>query len=261
MQQRSSTRWRPTDFIYRLAIVLVVLAAQPGRRVGAADLRMLKRVRRPPLAIPAFHCLGLYWSPAGGATGKEVAVRYQPGHDRLERGAADALQPDPRHRGRPGRLSRQHRPPCARPRRIVNRTSGWPARRQPPVDRRPPGRGVSPWPDRSAPSSSGEPLAIQQVGRRTPGSVYDGRGDRRPPPARRVHRDRRLVRDRARGFTLKEAAERPVISPARRSAAIRIEGRHDIVIEDCDVSDWGRLVPRPASASTTIRRSIRASPR
>jgi len=28
-----------------------------------------------PFAIPTFHCLGLYWSPEGGAADKEVAVR------------------------------------------------------------------------------------------------------------------------------------------------------------------------------------------
>ena len=30
-----------------------------------------------PLAIPTFHCLGIYWSPEGGAADKEVAVRYR----------------------------------------------------------------------------------------------------------------------------------------------------------------------------------------
>lgn len=28
-------------------------------------------------AKPTFHCLGLYWSPEGGAADKEVAVRYR----------------------------------------------------------------------------------------------------------------------------------------------------------------------------------------
>ena len=30
-----------------------------------------------PFAIPTFHCLGLYWSPPGGAADKEVLVRYR----------------------------------------------------------------------------------------------------------------------------------------------------------------------------------------
>ena len=29
-------------------------------------------------AIPTFHCLGLYWSPPGGAADKQVLVRYRP---------------------------------------------------------------------------------------------------------------------------------------------------------------------------------------
>src|SRR4051812_39899943 len=31
-----------------------------------------------PFAIPTFHCLGLYWSPPGGAADKPVLVRYRP---------------------------------------------------------------------------------------------------------------------------------------------------------------------------------------
>jgi hypothetical protein len=30
-----------------------------------------------PLAVPTFHCLGLYWSPAGGAAERAVQVRYR----------------------------------------------------------------------------------------------------------------------------------------------------------------------------------------
>ena len=30
-----------------------------------------------PFAIPTFHCLGVYWSPPGGAPGKDVQVRYR----------------------------------------------------------------------------------------------------------------------------------------------------------------------------------------
>jgi hypothetical protein len=30
-----------------------------------------------PLAVPTFHCLGLYWSPPAGAADREVKVRYR----------------------------------------------------------------------------------------------------------------------------------------------------------------------------------------
>src|SRR5437762_2321584 len=36
-----------------------------------------------PFAIPTFHCLGLYWSPPGGAVDKPVLVQYR------ARGATD----------------------------------------------------------------------------------------------------------------------------------------------------------------------------
>ena len=45
-----------------------------------------------------------------------------------------------------------------------------------------------------------------------------------------------------RGFTLKGAGAAGE-APRKAIGAIRIDGGHDIVIEDCDVSDWGRLDP------------------
>jgi len=30
-----------------------------------------------PIAIPTFHCMGLYWSPGGGSADKKVLVRYR----------------------------------------------------------------------------------------------------------------------------------------------------------------------------------------
>ena len=29
------------------------------------------------LAVPTFHCLGVYWSPEGGDSGKKVSVKYR----------------------------------------------------------------------------------------------------------------------------------------------------------------------------------------
>ena len=52
-----------------------------------------------PFAIPTFHCLGIYWSPPGGAAGKDVQVRYRrQGAAEWNDGAADALQPHSRDR-------------------------------------------------------------------------------------------------------------------------------------------------------------------
>ena len=56
---------------WSMALALLSLAGEPAAptRVATGD---------SPLAIPTFHCLGLYWSPPGGAAGKEVLVRYRP---------------------------------------------------------------------------------------------------------------------------------------------------------------------------------------
>ena len=107
----------------------------------------------------------------------------------------------------------------------------------------------------------GTPLKITDSG--APGAyrLYDGRGatiDIR-------HREDACITLNAsyvilRGFTLQGAgaANR---TPKGTIGAIAIEGGHDIVIEDCDISDWGRLDPRPASGRTTTRPSTHAAPR
>ncbi|MGD8241097.1 MAG: hypothetical protein PVH68_21265, partial [Armatimonadota bacterium] len=50
-----------------LSILMSSAMAQDALKVGDA-----------PLAIPTFHCLGLYWSPQGGSADREVTVRYRP---------------------------------------------------------------------------------------------------------------------------------------------------------------------------------------
>ncbi len=85
------------------------------------------------------------------------------------------------------------------------------------------------------------PLAITESG--TPGAwrVYDGRGatidvGHKHDTCITIDASHVIVR----GFTLKGAGT----ANARRKSiigAIRIDGGHDIVIEDCDVSDWGQL--------------------
>src|SRR6185295_5020216 len=46
-------------------------------------LSVIRAENAGPLAIPTFHCIGLYWSPPGGVASKEVQVRYR------RQGAAD----------------------------------------------------------------------------------------------------------------------------------------------------------------------------
>ena len=88
------------------------------------------------------------------------------------------------------------------------------------------------------------PLAITESGTPTAWRVYDGRGatiDVR-------HRHDFCITINAshvilRGFTLKGAGAANNVSK-RPIGAIRIEGGHDIIIEDCDITDWGRLNPK-----------------
>ena len=89
----------------------------------------------------------------------------------------------------------------------------------------------------------GTPLKITESG--VPGAyrLYDGRG----ATIDVQHREDACITLNAsyvilRGLTLKGAgaANR---TPKGTIGAVAIEGGHDIVIEDCDISDWGRLDP------------------
>ncbi len=57
----------------------LLLAAVCTFNLGFFTARAAEAPRRDvaPFAISTFHCLGLYWSPAGGAADKEVLVRYR----------------------------------------------------------------------------------------------------------------------------------------------------------------------------------------
>ena len=70
----------PNKAALAMKLTLLILLACAGtfgsRSYGAASGET--RDRSPaPFAIPTFHCLGLYWSPPGGAGDKPVMVRYR----------------------------------------------------------------------------------------------------------------------------------------------------------------------------------------
>ncbi len=87
------------------------------------------------------------------------------------------------------------------------------------------------------------PLAITESGTPDAWPVYDGRGA--TIDVRHKH-DHCITIDASyvilRGFTLKGAGAAGN-APSKAIGAIQIDGGHDIVIEDCDISDWGRLNP------------------
>lgn len=111
-----------------------------------------------------------------------------------------------------------------------------------------------------------QPLAITQSGSPTAYRVYDGRGS--TIDVRHRH-DVCITIDASyvivRGFTLRGAgdASRTTSSPAN---AIVILGGENIIIEDCDISDWGRLNPKTgfgfnmesaiSSRSPTLKRLV-----
>lgn len=193
-----------------------------------------------PRAIPTFHCLGLYWSPAGGAADQAVAVRYreqdtQDWHD----GLSMRYNPIPEteedladYRGSIVHLS------PATTYEIQLTLAGTQTTAT---------LTATTWSEEFSVGDtirildSDMPLNITESGTADAWRVYDGRGA--TIDVRHQH-DSCITIDASyvilRGATLKGAGN---AKNTRRSAigAIRIEGGHDIVIEDCDVSDWGRL--------------------
>lgn len=227
----------------RLAIVavVVVLCGQAARTnaVRADDHDRAKAA----FAIPTFHCLGLYWSPDGGTAGKEVAVRYR------RQGEADWRQALPmRYNPIPGtdndladyRGSIVHLAPATTYEVELTLAGTQTSARVTAAtwsEQFPAGETVRV-------SDRDTPLAITDSGKPDAWRIYDGRGStidvrHRHDSCITINASYVIVR----GFTLKGAgnAENTVKSPI---GAIRIEGGHDIVIEDCDVSGWGRLNPK-----------------
>jgi hypothetical protein len=218
---------------------LLFIGSISQTEVAAAEA---ERRADSPFAIPTFHCLGLYWSPPGGGTNKEVSVRYR------REGASswkDALPmrynpiPETDEDLTDYRGSIVHLAPAttyevqltlAGTSTTTNLTAttwseNFPVSETIRVD------------------SRGAPLTITESGKANAYRVYDGRGatiDVR-------HTNDFCISVNAsyvilRGFTLKGAGatnstvKRPI-------GAIQIEGGHDIIIEDCDISGWGRLNP------------------
>lgn len=208
----------------------------PTRAEGAAG-------SANPLAIPTFHCLGLYWSPPGGAAGKDVLVRYRhPGAAEWKEGLPMRYNPIPNtdedladYRG-----SIVHLAPATRyevrltlagtPTSASLTASTW-------SEDFPIGQTVRV-------GGRDTPVAITDSGTPEAWRLYDGRGA--TIDVRHEH-DQCITIDASyvilRGFTLKGAG---AASNTRKSpiGAIQVTGGHDIVIESCDISDWGRLNPK-----------------
>ncbi|MDO8541475.1 MAG: right-handed parallel beta-helix repeat-containing protein [Opitutaceae bacterium] len=217
-----------------LSILLAPFAA------GAAES---PREPAQPFAIPTFHCLGLYWSPPGGTADKKVLVRYR------ARGASEWHEAlSMRYNPIPGteedltdyRGSIVHLSPATTYEvELTLAGSDTKARLTATTwsENFPVGETVR------VPGGD-QPLAITQSG--SPGAyrVYDGRGAtidvrHKHDVCITINASHVIVR----GFTLKGAGAADNVSSSATNAIV-IAGGEDIVIEDCDISDWGRLNPK-----------------
>ncbi|MBN2138197.1 MAG: right-handed parallel beta-helix repeat-containing protein [Sedimentisphaerales bacterium] len=208
-----------------------------------------------PLAVPTFHCIGLYWNPPNGSTENPCPVRYRPaGSDQWKTALPlwfDSRPPDTfkylyppsRRKNRPDdafsllNCSNQYRGSIVnlKPgtkyeielilaesgRKTVLEAATW-------SEQFAVGRTVS------LPKNSSRTLLADQSGLANAYTLYSPASDSALIDV--AGKSDHCIEIRAshiiiRGLTIKNAS----------SHAIRIfEGCHDVVIENCDISGWGR---------------------
>jgi len=194
-------------------------------------------------AVPTFHCVGLYWSPPGGAADLAVQVRYR-AQDTPQWSQGLPMRYNPiqgtdedltDYRG-----SIVHLQPAttyeveltlagtSTSTRLTART--W-------SESFPEGEVVR------VPGGD-QPLVITEGGRPDAWRVYDGTG----VTIDVQHRQNSCITVNAsyvilRGFVLKGAGASDNLIK-QSIGAINVLSGHDIVIEGCDISDWGRLNPK-----------------
>jgi hypothetical protein len=202
----------------------------------------IQTIGNAPLAIPTFHCVGLYWSPAGRTANKEVHARFR-SQGSAEWKVAMPLRYNPipntdedlaDYRGSIVQLAPattyEIELTLAGTSTTTNLTvTTW--------------SEVVPVGQTIRVGDRDTPLAITESGTPKAWRVYDGRGttidvDHRHDACVTINASNVILR----GFTLKGAGTTNLV-PRRTIGAIRIEGGHNIVIEDCDISGWGRLNP------------------
>ena len=221
---------------WQLALIITIIVGVP---VSAEES---SPARADPVAIPTFHCVGVYWSPPGGAADRRVFIRFrEAGTNAWQDGLPMKYNPIANtdedladYRGSIVNL----RPNTAyeielrlegtdRSTRLVART--W-------DEKFPEGETV-------VLTGGTSPVNITQSGRPDAYRVYDGKGavidvGHRHDACITISGSYIIVRN----LVLRGAGSRDNL---RRSpiGAIRIDDGHDIVIENCDISDWGRINP------------------
>ena len=225
-----------------VSVLLSVLPCLPVAR-GEEVPALTPPLAGKALAVPTFHCLGLYWSPPGGAGDRAVQVRYR---------VKDAAQWS---EGLPMRYN-----PIAGTQEYLTDYRGSIVHLQPAttyeVELTLAGTGTSTrlmartwsetFPEGEVTRVLGgdQTLVITEGGKPEAWRVYDGTGttiDVR-------HGADSCITVKAsyvilRGFVLKGAGAAGNLSK-KSIGAIDVVSGHDIVIEGCDISDWGRLNPK-----------------
>lgn len=214
---------------HTLAVTLVVVSC--AHAVPAPDASA-------GFAIPTFHCLGLYWSPPGGTREREVKVLYRAkGEKEWQEGLPMRFNPI---EGTDEDLADYRGS-------IVNLRPGTMYEVRFTLDSISATITASTWSE-SFPAGdvlkagdSHVPLVITESGKPGAWRVYDGTGV--TIDVRHQH-DACITIDAShvivRGFALKGAGS-PSNTSGRPIGAITILRGHDIIIEDCDISGWGRL--------------------
>jgi hypothetical protein len=226
----------------RFAVGLSVLLASISF-AGEGSKSDTLRTGDSPFAIPTFHCIGLYWSPQGGAAEKQVLVRYRKQGDSDWREALPMrYNPIPKteedltdYRGSIVHLTPRTTYEVQLTLEGTSKTTSLTATTW--CEDFPVGETVR-ITDRD------KPLAITESGTSDAYRVYDARNS--TIDVQHKH-DNCITIDAShvivRGFTLKGAGAADNTRP-KPIGAIRIIGGHDVVIEDCDILDWGRLNPK-----------------
>jgi len=192
-----------------------------------------------PQAITTFHCIGLYWSPDGGSSENPCRVRYRPAGSEQWKEAlplwfdgrrSPELPPERCHEYRgsivnltPGTRYEVELSLEKTSRRALVRVSTW--------------SETFPLAETVIVSDASAPLVIGKSG--SPGGyvLYTCPPDSKTATIDVANNHAQCIEIRAsyviiRGLTLKNAREH----------GIRIfEGCHDVVIEGCDISGWGRI--------------------
>lgn len=209
--------------VHMTVLSVIVTIASAGFAVEQAD-----QVESNVLLIPTFHCLGIYWSPAGGGSEREVFLKYRRSGQQLWRTGlplryqpVDTDQCKADYRGSlvnltPGTTYEIALTLAGTNQQVVCRGTTW-------SEEFPEGTVVQ-VADRDA------TLSVDQSGSPDAYVLYDGTGctidtGNREDLGIAVRASYVILR----GFTIKNVKEH----------GIRLFSGHHIVIEDCDISQWG----------------------